>query len=96
MTHKKPLSSKEISAKVDGFDSIDWEEMKLSASLPPGKRWLISHQKTETIRSDLLNKLRVDFPELSMPEINMKLLRSFTPVRMRKSYTEPAYYEYFG
>lgn len=96
MTDKKPLSSEEISAIVDGFDPIDWDEVKLLASLPSEKRWLISHQKTEAIRSDLINKLKVDFPELSISEINMKVLRSFTPVRMGKSYTEPAYYEYFG
>lgn len=96
MTDKKPLSTEEISAIVDGFDPVDWGEVKLLASLPSNKRWLISHQKTETTRSDLLNKLRLDFPELSIPEINMKILRSFTPVRMGKSYTEPAYYEYFA
>jgi hypothetical protein len=33
-----------------------------------------------------------DFPELSLPDINMKVLMSLTPVRMGKVYTEPAYY----
>jgi hypothetical protein len=96
MTDRKPLTSEEISAIVDGFDPIDREEIEMLAKLPPGKRWLVSYRKSEEIRADLRNKLIKDFPELSLPEISMKVLRSLTPVRMGKSYTEPAYYEHFG
>ena len=96
MTDRKPLTSEEISAIVAGIDPIDIEEMKMIAKLPPGERWLVPHRKAEAIRADLRNKLRKDFPELSLPEINMKVLRSLTPVRIGKKYTEPAYYEYFG
>jgi len=96
MTEKRPLTYKEISAIVDGFNPIDIEEMEMVAKMPPGKRWLVSYRKAEAIRADLRNKLRKDFPELSLPEINMKVLRSLTPVRMGKSYTEPAYHEHFG
>lgn len=53
-------------------------------------------EKAEAIRDDLRKKLMEDFPELSLPEINLKVLRLLTPVRMGKNYTEPAYYEYFG
>ena len=91
MTERKLLTSEEISAIVGGFDPIDWEEMV--RKLPPGERYLISLRKTEILRADLRNKLIKDFPELSMPEINMKVLRSFTPVRIGKNYTEPAYYD---
>ncbi len=92
MTDRKPLTSEEISAIVDSFDPIDAEEMEMMAKLPPGKRWLVGYHKTEVIRTDLRNKLMEDFPELSLSEINMKVLRSLTPVRMGKNYTEPAYY----
>ncbi len=92
MKNKRPLTSEEISAIVDSFDPIDAEEMEMIAKLPPGKRWLVSYRKSEAIRADLRNKLMEDFPELSSPEINMKVLRSLTPVRMGKNYTEPAYY----
>jgi hypothetical protein len=92
MTDKHPLTPEEISAIVDGFDPIDWEEIEMMAKLPPSQRYLVSLRKTEIIRADLRNKLKEDFPELSMPEINMKVLRSLTPVCMGKSYTEPAYY----
>ena len=92
MTEKKPLTPEEISALVDGFDPIDWEEMKMMAKLPLGQRILVSLRKTEVARSDLRNKLMEDFPELTLPEINMKVLRSLTPVRMGKNYSEPAYF----
>ena len=94
MTNRKPLTPEEISAIVDGFDPIDWEEMEMVAKLPPGERWLVSYRKTEEIRADLRHKLVKDFPELSKAEINMMILRSMSPVRMGKSYTEPAYNEH--
>ena len=88
---KQTLTSEDISKIVDSFDPIDRLQMELLAKLPPGERWLVSLQKAEMIRADLRNKFMKDFPELSLPEINMKVLRSLTPVRMGKNYTEPAY-----
>jgi len=94
MTHRKPLTPEEISTIVDGFDPIDVEEMEMLAKTPPGERWLVSLRKSEMVRSDLRNKLMEDFPELCLPDINMKVLRSLTPVRMGNNYSEPAYNEY--
>ena len=96
MTEKHPLTSEEISTIVDGFDPIDWGEVKLLKAMPSDERYLVSLRKTEALRTDLRNKLMKDYPELPMSEINMKILRSLTPVRMGKNYTEPAYHEYFG
>ncbi len=96
MNDKKSLTPEEISAIVDGFDPIDWGEVEMMAKLPPEKRWLVGYRKSEMIRSDIRNKLMKDFSELSKSEINMKVLMSLTPVRMGKSYTEPAYHEHFG
>jgi len=93
MIEKSILTPEEISALVDGLNPIDWAQMELLAKLPPGERWLVSVQKAEMIRADLRNKLMKDFSELSLPEINMKVLRSLTPVRIGNSYSEPAYYE---
>ncbi|MEO8357576.1 MAG: hypothetical protein ABI621_16855 [Chloroflexota bacterium] len=92
MIAKRPLSSKEISSIVEAFDPVDWVQMELLATLPPGQRILIPLQKAEMVRTDLRNKLMEDFSELSLPEINMKVLRSLTPVRIGRNYTEPAYY----
>jgi len=96
MTEKHPLTSEEISTIVDGFDPIDWGEVKLLKAMPSDERYLVSLRKTEALRTDLRNKLMKDYPELPMSEINMKMLRSLTPVRIGKSYTEPAYNEHFG
>ena len=96
MTEKHPLTSEEISTIVYGFDPIDWEEVKLLKAMPSDERYFVSLRKTEALRTDLRNKLMKDYPELPMSEINMKMLRSLTPVRIGKSYTEPAYNEHFG
>ena len=97
MEKRKPLTPEEISAIVDRiadeFAFEDKAEIEMMATLPPGARWLVGVRKAEAIRADLRNILLQDFPELSMPEINMKIVRSLTPVRMGKSYTEPAYNE---
>jgi hypothetical protein len=96
MAEKQTLTSEEISAIVDGFDPIDIEEMEMLAKMPPEQCWLVGNRKSEAIRADLRNKLMREYPELSLPEINMKVLRSLTPVRIGKSYTEPAYHEQLG
>ena len=97
MEKRKPLTPEEISAIVnriaDEFASEGKAEIEMMATLPPSARWLVGVHKAEAIRADLRNKFLQDFPELSLPEINMKILRSLTPVRMGKNYTEPAYYE---
>lgn len=90
MTDRKPLTSEEIFALVNRI--ADEFEAEDRAEIPPGMRWLIACHKSEAIRADLRDKLMEDFPELSLPEINMKVLRSLTPVRIAKNYTEPAYY----
>ena len=92
MEAKRSLTTEDISSIVDGFDPIDWVQMELLAKLPPAERILVPLRKAEMDRADLRNKLMKDFPELSLPEINMKVLRSFTPVRIEKNNTEPAYY----
>lgn len=96
MTEKRPLTSEEISALVnriaDEFESEERAEIEILKAMPPEQRWLVSYRKSEAIRADLRNKLMKDFPELSLPEINMKVLRSLTPARIGKNYTEPAYY----
>ena len=97
MSDKKKLTPEEISALVnriaDEFESEGRAEIEILKVMLPGERWLVGHRKTEMLRADLRNKLTKDFPELSMPEINMKVLRSFTPIRIGKNYTEPAYYD---
>jgi len=74
MSERKPLTSEEISAIVDGFDPIDKVQMELLAKLPPGKRMYPSLQASSMIRAGLRTVFKRNFPKLSLSEINMKIL----------------------
>ena len=80
MTEKKPLTPEEISAIVDGFDPIDRVQMELLAKLPPGKRIIPMLQASEMVRAGLRGTFRKKFPNLSLSEINMKILEYLTYV----------------
>ena len=82
MPTKQPLSSKEISTIVDGFDPIDWVQLELLAQMPFEKRLLPGLNAQEFSMAALRGTFRRKFPELSMLEINMKVLAYLTPVRM--------------
>jgi hypothetical protein len=78
MNEKRPLTSKEISAIVDGFEPIDRVQMELLAKLPPGKRIIPMLQASEMVRAGLRGTFRKKFPNLSLSEINMKILEYLT------------------
>lgn len=82
MTEKHHLTPEEISEIVDGFDPIDWTQMELLAKLPPAKRIIPGLNAQEFSMAALRGTFRKRFPELSMPEINMKVLAYLTPVQM--------------
>ena len=84
MAEKQTLSSEDISKIVDGFDPIDWVQVKLIANLPPGKRIIPMLQATEMIRAGLRAAFTKKFPDLSKSEINMKILEYMTD--MDKNY----------
>jgi hypothetical protein len=78
MKGKRPLTSEEITAIVDGFDPIDKLQMGLISRMPPGKRIIPMLQATEMVRSGLRAAFSKKFPELSRYEINMKILEYMT------------------
>jgi len=82
MNDKKPLTPDEISAIVDGFEPIDWVQLDLLAKMPPEQRLIPGLLAQEFAMAALRGTFRNKFPELSMPEINMKVLAYLTPVRM--------------
>ncbi len=82
MTEKQILTPEEISAIVDGFDPIDWVQIKLLANMPFEKRLIPGLNAQEFAMAALRGTFRNKFPALSMPEINMKVLAYLTPVRM--------------
>lgn len=75
---KQPLSSKDISEIVAGFDPIDRVQMELLAKLPPGKRMYPSLQASAMLRAGLRTAFKRKFPALSLSEINMKILEYLT------------------
>jgi hypothetical protein len=84
MSEKHILSADEISAIVRELDPIDWVQMELLAKLPPAERIIPALQAQEFSMSALRGTFRKRFPELSMSEINMKVLAYLTPVRMER------------
>ena len=79
---KQTLTSEDISKIVAGFDPIDWVQMKLLAKMPFEKRLIPGLNAQEFAMSALRGTFQKKFPELTMPEINMKVLAYLTPVRM--------------
>jgi len=82
MDERKLLTSEEISKIVDGFDPIDWVQIDLLAKMPPEKRLIPGLLAQEFAMAALRGTFRNKFPELTMPEINMKVLAYLTPVRI--------------
>lgn len=82
MENKRYFTSEEISAIVSEFDPIDWVQLELLAQMPPEKRLIPGLVAQEFAMAALRGTFRNKFPELSMPEINMKVLAYLTPVRM--------------
>lgn len=67
-----------------GLDPIAWLQMELLAKLPPAKRIIPTLQAQEFSMAALRGTFRKRFPELSITEINMKVLAYVTPIRMEK------------
>ena len=82
MTNRKPLTPEEISAIVDGFAPVDWVQLELTAKLPPARRIIAPMLAQEFSMAALRGTFRKKFPDLSISEINMKVLKYLTPVRM--------------
>ncbi len=82
MINKNILTSEDISKIVDRFDPIDWVQMKLLAKMPFEKRLIPGLNAQEFAMSALRGTFQKKFPELTMPEINMKVLAYLTPVQM--------------
>ena len=82
MIEKRTLTSEDISKIMDGFDPIDWVQMKLLAKMPFEKRLIAGLNAQVFAMSAFRGTFQKKFPQLTMPEINMKVLAYLTPVRM--------------
>ncbi|MBL8089379.1 MAG: hypothetical protein KF758_11335 [Anaerolineales bacterium] len=81
---KQILTSEDISKIVNGFSPIDWVQLTLLANMPIENRLIPILNAQEFAMAALRGTFRNKFPDLSMSEINMKVLAYLTPVRMEK------------
>ncbi|GER80315.1 MAG: hypothetical protein DYG87_09995 [Anaerolineae bacterium CFX3] len=72
----------DTAAIVRGLDPADWVQIKLLRSLPPEKRIIPAMRAQAFAMSTFKLALKSRYPELSDSELNMKVLRHFTTVRM--------------
>lgn len=79
---KQVLTPEEISKIISGFDPIDWVQVELLAKMPPEKRLIPGLNAQEFSMAALRGTFRRKYPQLSLSEINMKVLEYLTPVRM--------------
>ncbi len=79
---KKTLTREDISKIISGFDPIDWVQVELLAKMPPEKRLIPGLNAQEFSMAALRGTFRRKHPELSIVEINMKVLTYLTPIRM--------------
>ena len=82
MTHKRSLTDEQVAEIVRGID-VDWEQLRILASLPAKKRLLPGMAARECSMAALRGTFRKRYPELSLSEINLKVLAYFTPVQMK-------------
>ena len=73
------MDTKEI---VRGLDPVDWVQLQLIANLPPEKRIVPGLHAQAFAMAALRGTFQKRYPELSLSEINMKVLAYLTPVRM--------------
>jgi hypothetical protein len=81
---KQRLTPDEISSIVHGLDPVDWTQVELLAKLPPAKRIIPGLQAQEFSMAALRGTFRRRYTNLTLSEINMKVLAYLTPVRMEK------------
>ncbi|HMM97561.1 MAG TPA: hypothetical protein PKC99_01010 [Anaerolineales bacterium] len=72
----------DTAAIVRGLDPADWVQIKLLRSLPPEKRIIPAMRAQAFAMSTFKLALKSRYPELSDSELNMKVLRHLTTVRM--------------
>jgi hypothetical protein len=67
---------------VRGLDPIDWVDLRLTARLTPAQRVMAGLSAQAFAMAALRGTFRQRFPELSLAELNMRVLRYVTTVRM--------------
>ena len=76
------MSKVDPAAIVRGLDPADWVQIDLLRRLPPEKRIIPAMRAQAFAMSTFKLTLKSRYPDLSESELNMKVLRHFTTVRM--------------
>jgi len=72
----------EIAAIVNGLDPVDWVQVRLTANISPVDRVLAGMRAQTFAMAALRGTFSRRFPDISLAELNMKVLAYLTPVRM--------------
>jgi len=67
---------------VRNLDPVDWTQLHLLADLSPAERVLAGMRAQSFAMSALRGTFRKRFPDLTLAELNMKVLAYLTPVHI--------------
>jgi hypothetical protein len=76
------MNDADVTDLVRNLDPVDWVQMRLTAQLSPADRVLAGVRAQAFAMAALRGTFSRRFPELSLSELNMKVLAYVTPVRM--------------
>lgn len=82
MTTDNVFDPTAINEIIQGLDPVDWTQLRLLADLTPAERVLAGMRAQSFAMAALRGTFRQKFPDLSLAELNMKVLAYLTPVRM--------------
>ncbi len=81
MNENRSLTDEQIAQIVRGIE-VDFRQLQLLAALPAQKRLLPGIAAREFSMAALRGTFLKRYPGLSLPEINLKVLAYYTPVKM--------------
>ncbi|MDL1898213.1 hypothetical protein FBQ82_18330 [Anaerolineae bacterium CFX7] len=81
-TKRAELTREEIAEIVRGLDPINWVQLRVIAQLPPEKQIMAGMRAAEFARAIVRGAMMERLPNETRAQINMRVLRHFTDVRM--------------
>lgn len=82
---KQALDHQAIHALVRGIAPVDPVQLRLLLRLSPAERVLAGMRALMFAKAIVRGALRQRFPDLSDTELNLKVLKHFTPICIRRS-----------
>ena len=74
------LPSNRLSSELDDLETVDWQQLYLMAKMTRSQRMLAMAETSAFARSILRGAFRRRFPNLTMAEINMLMMRYISAV----------------